>query len=51
MTEKLDGLLLNNRNRLKDLFLKLTPNKDGHISLQDLTKFLKNVRIYPVKNI
>ena len=48
MSEKLDGLLLNNRNRLKELFLKLSPTRDGYISLQDLTKFFKNVRIYPV---
>ena len=48
MNDKLDGLLLNNRNRLKDLFLKLSPSRDGSISLQELTKFLKNVRIYPV---
>ena len=48
MVDKLDGLLLNNRNRLKELFLKLTPTRDGCISLQELTKFFKNVRIYPV---
>lgn len=48
MTEKLDGILLNNRSRLKDLFLKLTPNREGCISLSDFTKFLKSVRIYPV---
>ena len=51
MTEKLDGLQLNNRNRLKDLFLKLSPSRDGSISLSELTKFLKNVKIYPVKII
>lgn len=48
MGEKLEGILLNNRTRLKDLFLKLTPSKEGCISLSEFTKFLKNVRIYPV---
>lgn len=37
-----------NRQRLKKIFSRLHPSKDGRISFVDITKFCRNARLYPV---
>lgn len=43
-----DFLLLNNRTKLNKIFSRHIPGRDGRITPQEVTKFCKNVRIFPV---
>lgn len=43
-----DSILLSNRSKLKKIFTKHLPNREGRIAIQELIKFCSNVRILQV---
>jgi len=42
-----DMLIINNRQKLRKIFQLHAPSKQGKISLQEFTKFCKNLKIFP----
>lgn len=46
-----EGILELNRTRLKKVFNKLIPDKDGRVPFSELVKFAKLTKIFPVSSI